>query len=109
MAVQDEHLLALLEGLAEQLGIPVRYASLSTEEYGAEGGACVIRGDRRIIIEQSLSGRQKARLLAEALGDTDLESFFLLPAVREAIERARKIDSPPVRVPLEHQYPSGTA
>ncbi len=88
--MQDEHLLALLEGLAEQLGIPVSYASLSTDEYGALGGACVIRGDRQIIIERGLSGRQKARLLAEALSHSDLEALFLLPAVREAIEHARK-------------------
>ncbi len=88
--MQDEHLLALLEGLAEQIGIPVNYASLSTEEYGAQGGACLIRGDRRIIIERGLSGRQKVRLLAEALAETDLESFFLLPAVRQAIEDCRK-------------------
>ncbi len=82
-------MLALLEALAEQLGIPVTYASLSTEEYGARGGACLVRGDRRIIIERALSGRQKAHLLAEALAESDIDSFFLLPAVREAIEDAR--------------------
>jgi len=87
--MRDEELLLALEGLAEQLRIPVTYAALATEELPGRGGMCVIRGERRIIIERSLGTREKARLLAEGLGEFDFEDVFLLPAVREAIERAR--------------------
>lgn len=87
--MQDEALLAALEGLAEQLQIPVTYAALATEELPGRGGMCVIHGERRIIIERSLTTREKARLLAAGLAQFDFEDVFLLPAVREAIERAK--------------------
>ena len=87
--MRDEALLVALEGLAEQLQIPVAYAALATEELPGRGGMCVIYGERRIIIERSLTTREKARLLAAGLAQFDFEDIFLLPAVREAIERAR--------------------
>jgi hypothetical protein len=88
--MQDEGLLTALEGLAEQLQIPVTYAALATEELPGRGGMCVIHGERRIIIERSLTTREKARLLAAGLAQFDFEDVFLLPAVRDAIERARQ-------------------
>ena len=85
----DEGLLIALESLAEQLRIPVTYAALATEELPGRGGLCVIHGERRVIIERTLSTREKARLLAAGLAQFDLEDVFLLPAVREAIERVK--------------------
>ncbi len=86
--MQDEMLLAALEALADQLGIPVTYAPLATDELPAQGGLCVLRGERRIIIERTLSTRQKARLLASGLAEFDFGDVFILPAVRKAIEEA---------------------
>jgi len=88
--MRDEELLLALEGLAEQLQIPVSYAALATEELPGRGGMCIIRGEQRIIIERSLGTREKIRLLAEGLAEFDFEDVFLLPAVREAIERAKQ-------------------
>ena len=82
-------MLTALEVLAEQLQIPVAYAALATEELPGRGGMCVIHGERRIIIERSLATREKAHLLATGLSQFDLDDVFLLPAVREAILRAR--------------------
>jgi hypothetical protein len=87
--MHDQVMLSLLEGVAEQLQIPVSYVDLATEELPGRGGLCVLRGERRIIIERTLSTRQKARLLAAGLAQFDLEGVFLLPAVRRAIEEAR--------------------
>jgi hypothetical protein len=86
--MQDQELLSRLEGLADQLEIPVRYANLATEEYLGRGGLCILRGERRIIIERTLADREKARLLAAGLAHFDLEGVYLVPAVRQAIEAA---------------------
>ena len=83
-----EELLSRLEGLAEQLRIPVRYASLATEELPGHGGLCILRGERRLIIERTLGCREKARLLAKGLAQFDWDCVFLLPAVRQALEDA---------------------
>jgi hypothetical protein len=87
--MQAEELLWRLEGLAEQLNIPVRYANLATEELPGRGGLCILRGERRIIIERTLSYREKARLLATGLAHFDLEGVFVLPAIRQVIEAAK--------------------
>ncbi len=91
--MQDEALLSALEAVAELLRIPVSYAAISTDDLAGTGGVCVFRGERRIIIEQSLSNRQKIRLLAFGLAQFDLENIFLLPAVRQAIEANRSGNS----------------
>jgi hypothetical protein len=93
--MQEEGLLTALEGLAEQLQIPVTYAALATEDLAGRGGLCIVHGERRIIIEQTLTSREKARLLAGGLAHLDFEGVFLLPVVREAIERARSSAGPP--------------
>ncbi len=82
-------LLPLLERAAELLGVPVRYAELATEELTGRGGLCVVRGERRIIIERSLSDREKAHLLAHGLAYLDVDAVYLPPLVRDAIEQAR--------------------
>ena len=87
----DQGLLSLLEGLAEQLQIPVGYADLATEELPGRGGLCVLRGEKRIIIERTLGPREKARLLAAGLAQFDLEGVYVLPTVRQALEEARGI------------------
>ena len=87
--MHPEDLLSRLEGVAAQLDIPVRYASLATEELPGRGGLCVLRGQRRIIIERTLGYPEKARLLATGLAEFDLEGMFLLPAIRQAIEEAK--------------------
>jgi hypothetical protein len=87
--MRDEMLLAALETLAEQVRIPVAYATLATDELPGRGGLCVLHGERRIIIERTLSTREKVRLLATGLAQFDFEDIFLLPAVRQAIEVAK--------------------
>jgi hypothetical protein len=87
--VSPEELLTALEGLADGLEIPVSYAPLATEELPARGGLCVLRGERRIILERSLDSRTKVQLLAEGLAQFDLEEVFLRPAIREILDAAR--------------------
>jgi len=89
--MEDFRLLTLLEHAAYLLEIPVRYASLATEELEGHGGFCVVHGERRIIVERGLSDREKARLLASGLAALDVDAVYLPPAVREAIERARAL------------------
>ena len=87
--MQDEGLLAALEDLAAQIQVPVTYAPLASEELPGRGGLCIVHGERRIIIERTLTIREKARLLAAGLAQFNFEGVFLLPAVRQAIEQAR--------------------
>lgn len=80
-----DRLLQALESLADQLGVRVAYADLSTEDLSPRGGMCILRGERMVIIERSLSPQGKANVLAEGLRVFDLDDRFLLPEVREAL------------------------
>ena len=93
--MNSQELLFALEGLAEKLQIPVTYAALATEELPGRGGLCVIHGERRIIIEQTLTNREKSRLLATGLAQFDFDDVFLLPAVRDMIEWTRQTPARP--------------
>ncbi|HTU02272.1 MAG TPA: hypothetical protein VMG58_10670, partial [Candidatus Sulfotelmatobacter sp.] len=73
------------------------YETVSTDEIAAEGGSCLLRGARQIILDRGLGVRRKVRLLAASLAQLDLDGVFLLPAVREAIEAARRGTGAPLR------------
>lgn len=78
-------LTAKLASLAQHLGIGVRFERM--EE--GRGGLFTLRGRQEILVNECLSEGEKAEVLAEALATFDLGSVYLLPGVREAIERYR--------------------
>jgi len=83
--MRQEKLLAELTALAEQLKVEVR------EEKGDfSGGLCRIDQDRRIFLNRSHSLPQKIRILSEALCKFPLEDVYMLPAVREYLEKYRE-------------------
>jgi hypothetical protein len=82
--------ISLLEGVAQKLGVEVRYESLhGNDDLGASrGGFCLLRGRRLILIEQDLPLQDRCAILARSLGELDLSRVFIPPAARDLIERA---------------------
>ncbi|MEW6356909.1 MAG: hypothetical protein AB1696_11310 [Planctomycetota bacterium] len=78
-------LTAKLASLAEHLGISVRFVRM--EE--GRGGIFALRGRQEILVNDCLPEWEKADVLAEILATFDLGNIYLLPGVREAIERYR--------------------
>ena len=74
---------ALLE-LTESLGREVREAELD-----GEGGSVELKGRQIVFVPKAIPAALKARVLAGALSNAETDSMYLLPAVREAIERER--------------------
>jgi hypothetical protein len=77
----QEQLLKELEQLASHSGIGVRY-----EKGDFEGGFCVLRAERIIVVNKKLAPPKKAALLAQGLADIGIDEMYLKPAVREFIE-----------------------
>ena len=73
-----------LKETAERLGMEVRECPGDTE-----GGVVVLKGRRVVFIPQGALASRRVEMIAGALSDIDTEGVFLLPAVREAVERAR--------------------
>ena len=80
--IKDAQLLNDLEAIAVQLGIDVRY-----EKGDFEGGLCRLEENRIIIINRTLSDKHKIRMLARELGTLDLESVYIVPALRQLIDQ----------------------
>lgn len=70
-----------LRALAAQLSIPIRF-----EQGDFEGGLCMVNDVRVIIVNKRAGLPRKVSTLALAVSQLDLDSVFVKPAVREAIE-----------------------
>jgi len=76
-----EEMLEELHGLARQLGITIRY-----ERGDFEGGYCVLKEQRLLLVNRRLLPTRKASVLAAALQEIGLENVYVKPVIREFIE-----------------------
>jgi hypothetical protein len=79
--VKREELMQELQGVAMQLGVTIRY-----ERGDFEGGYCVLKDQKLLLVNRRLLPLRKSAVLALALHEIGLENVFLKPAVREYIE-----------------------
>lgn len=77
----QEQLLKELEDLAEKSGISVRF-----EKGDFDGGYCILKDERIIVINKRLVLQKRTSILAQALAEVGIEEIYLKPAVREFIE-----------------------
>jgi hypothetical protein len=76
-----EQLIKELEDLAEKSSIALRY-----EKGDFDGGYCVLKTERIIVINKRLAPQKRTSVLAQALAEVGIEEVYLKPAVREFIE-----------------------
>jgi hypothetical protein len=77
----QDQLLKELEELAEKSSIALRY-----EKGDFDGGFCVLKAERIIVINKRLVPQKRTSILAQALAEVGIEEVYLKPAVREFIE-----------------------
>jgi len=80
--MHDEDLIDLLRDLAEAFGYAVRMEAL-----GGPGGACVLAGKKMLFIDSTAPLEMQIETFAKTLVEEDLDSIYLLPVVRDTIER----------------------
>jgi len=80
--MEPHELVYQLEQLAEKLGIEVRY-----EELESDGGMCEIGGRKVLFVSDAIPDIDKVALMARELSSFDTERFYLLPEVREVLEK----------------------
>lgn len=77
----QEEMTKELEALAAKSGIAIRY-----EKGDFEGGFCVLKDERLIVVNKKLAPQRKASILAQGLAEIGIEEIYLKPVVREFIE-----------------------
>jgi hypothetical protein len=79
--MSHEELIIELHELARQLGVTIRY-----EKGDFEGGYCVLKDSRLLLVNKRLMPVRRASVLALAMREIGLENVFIKPAVRQYIE-----------------------
>lgn len=70
-----------LEELAAQLGLKLRY-----EKGDFEGGFCILKEEKMLVVNKKLPDPRRASVLAQALNEYGLDNMFVKPSLREYIE-----------------------
>ncbi len=70
-----------LEQVARQLDLQIRY-----EKGDFEGGYCILKEQKVLVVNKKLVESRKAGALALALAEYGVESIYLKPAIRTFIE-----------------------
>jgi hypothetical protein len=86
--MKPEQMTEALEQVATQVGVRVRYETMTGAAAGA-GGLCKIKGQWTVIIDRRTPVADRAAMLIEALADFDTDALFLPPRVREALQAKR--------------------
>ena len=76
-----EQILSELEQLASICGISIRY-----EKGDFDGGYCVLKAERLIVINKRLALARRTSVLARGLAEVGIDEIYLKPVVREYIE-----------------------
>jgi hypothetical protein len=84
-----------LEDVAERLGLEVR-----TEKGNFRGGRCVVGDEEIIMLNKNHLPETQLVVFANALREAPLDTIYLKPAVRTALEEAWALDdAPPEEAP----------
>ncbi len=70
-----------LEELTGQLGLKIRY-----EKGDFEGGFCILKSQKLLVVNKRLPDPRKASCLALALAEMGIETLFVKPVTRQYIE-----------------------
>ena len=97
----EEELQLELEQTALEMGVRIRY-----EKGDFEGGYCILREEKIIVVNKKLSPPKKCSVIAQALGDYGIENVYMKPIIRTFVEdelvRARELASKNVIRLKEH-------
>ncbi len=79
--MKHEQIIEELQQEATQMGVLIRF-----EKGDFEGGYCILKEKKMLLVNRRLMPSRKASVLAVALQEIGLENVFLKPALREYIE-----------------------
>jgi hypothetical protein len=89
MSMEPRKVLEYLEDLALKLDIEVVYANLESRDPFTRGGLCKVKGRYKVFIDRSEKLQGRIKILARALSAFDKEEIYILPFVREILEKAK--------------------
>jgi len=78
-----------LTELAEKIGITVKEKNLKTAGIKVKSGLCKVKGEYLFIMNKKKKPKEKVDILALCISGMNTENIYILPAIREILEKAR--------------------
>jgi hypothetical protein len=85
--MKPEQIYQELKDLAEKLSVTVSEQSFRSTGIPVKSGFCLIKGEMHCIIDRSISLQKKIGVLAKSLSHLPHENLFVVPAVRDLIQK----------------------
>ncbi len=85
--MKSDQLYQELIDLAERLQITVSEQNLKTSGFKVKSGFCKVRGQNLFVMDKHKSITEKIRILAAQLAAIPHEDLYIVPAVRELLEK----------------------
>ena len=85
--MKPDHLYQELKDLAERLQITVSEQNLKVSGIQARSGLCTVKGQKLFIMDKHKSVHKKIKILAAQLALIPHEDIYIIPAVRELLEK----------------------
>jgi hypothetical protein len=85
--MKPEQLYQELINLAERLQITISEQNLKASGFKVKSGFCKVRGQNIFVMDKRKSISEKTQILAEHLANTPHEDLYIVPAVRELLEK----------------------
>ena len=87
--MDEEAIIVQLEELARGFGMQIRYEAIKQDEESNKvlGGLCLLKGESLLIINSRATGKDKIKVLAEALNRFPLDQIYIRPVLRELLEK----------------------
>ena len=88
--MKNSKILSYLEDLAFQLGIEIVNEKLGGTDFSIEGGLCKVKGVYKIFLDPTTPIPVQIEILARSLSSFHTEDIYLLPFIRDILEKAQK-------------------
>ena len=87
--MDENAIIEQLEELVRTFGIQIRSETIKQDEdlVKVVGGLCLLRGEYILIINSKATKVERINTLATALKHFDLDQIYLLPVLRELLDR----------------------
>jgi hypothetical protein len=85
--MKPDQLYQELKDLAERLQVTVSEQNLKTSGIKVQSGLCTVKGQNLFIIDKHKSVQKKIRILAAQLASIPHEDLYIIPTVRELLEK----------------------
>ena len=85
--MKPDQLYQELKDLAERMQITVSEQNLKASGIKVQSGLCTVRGQNLFIMDRHKSVHKKIKILAAQLATIPHEDLYIIPAVRELLEK----------------------